>query len=365
MDYPPPEIALSASGGIDLRNAYAVGIGAWDKVAITYGYSDVGDEHAAGPKLDKILADARARGLRLLTDQDARPTGSSDPQTHLWDSGRNAVDALVHEMAVRRVALAHFGENAIRRGMPLATMEEVLVPLYFHHRYQAEAATKSIGGESYTYAMRGDGQVPLTPVPAREQWRALEAVLATVSPDALALPAVVLHRLPPRPFTYDATRELFPRWTGLVFDRISPAAAAADMTFGLLFDPERASRLVEQHALDPRLPDLDAVLTRTRQRVFASEPADGYRAEIARTVQRSMADRLMDLAAGAPMSQVRAEAVQQLRDLCTRLREPSRADRAERAHRQLLVDDITRFLERPAFPTDRRTLVPAPPGSPI
>jgi len=365
MDYPPPVVALTPSGGIDLGDAYASGIGAWDKVSITYGYSTVPDEATAGPRLAKILSDARARGLLFLTDQDARPTGSAHPQTHLWDSGSDAVRALQHEMAVRRAALARFGETAIRTGMPLATMEDVLVPLYLHHRYQAEAATKLVGGEWYSYALRGDGQLPLHPVAAADQWRALDAVLATVTPDALALPPVVLKRIPPRPFTYDATRELFPRFTGLVFDRVSPAAAAADMTFVLLFDPQRAARLVEQHAIDPGLPDLDAVLSRTTARVFGVATHDGYRAEIARTVQRSMVDRLIDLAAGAPMSQVRAEATQQLRAIETRMVARPAGDPAEAAHRRLIADDIARFVNRPFQPTPKSPPVEVPPGSPI
>ena len=61
-------------------------------------------------------------------------------------------------MEVRRAALARFGENAIRRGAPMATIEEALVPLYLHHRYQVEAAASVLGGQHYIYAMRGDGR---------------------------------------------------------------------------------------------------------------------------------------------------------------------------------------------------------------
>src|SRR5205823_3169626 len=94
MDYPPPYVKLDAGGVPDLSDAYAMGIGEWDKVSIAYGYQDFPpgvDEHAA---LDKILKDAFARGLRFLTDQDARPAGSSSSLAHLWDSGTNAVDEL-------------------------------------------------------------------------------------------------------------------------------------------------------------------------------------------------------------------------------------------------------------------------------
>ena len=37
MDYPPPAIPLNANGEIDLTNAYASGIGDWDKISMTLG----------------------------------------------------------------------------------------------------------------------------------------------------------------------------------------------------------------------------------------------------------------------------------------------------------------------------------------
>ena len=43
----------------------------------------------------------------------------------------------------------------------MAMLEEVLVPMYFFHRYQTEATAKVIGGLNYRYALRGDGQ-PIT-----------------------------------------------------------------------------------------------------------------------------------------------------------------------------------------------------------
>ena len=40
MDYPHPLEKLNADGTIDLSDAYAAGIGEWDKVAIAYAYQD-------------------------------------------------------------------------------------------------------------------------------------------------------------------------------------------------------------------------------------------------------------------------------------------------------------------------------------
>src|SRR5439155_5374808 len=107
--------------------------------------------------LDKILSDAFARGLRYLTDQDARPPSASSSYTHLWDNGANVIDGLANVMKVRAAALNRFGENNIREGAPMATIEDVLAPLYMYHRYQVEATAKLIGGQDYTFSMRGKG----------------------------------------------------------------------------------------------------------------------------------------------------------------------------------------------------------------
>src|SRR5438105_15112087 len=188
MDYPAPLVKLGADGLSDISDAYAKGIGEWDKVAIAYGYQDFPagtNEHAA---LDKILGDAFARGLRYLTDQDARPASAASSYTHLWDNGANVIDGLAQVMKVRAAAMNRFGENNIREGAPMATLEDVLVPLYMYHRYQVEAAAKLVGGEDYTFSLRGKGDRNPQIIAPEEQRRALMAVLDTLKPENLALP---------------------------------------------------------------------------------------------------------------------------------------------------------------------------------
>jgi hypothetical protein len=209
MDYPPPLAKLAADGSIDLSDAYATGIGEWDKVSIAWGYQDFPNGTDETAALNKTLLDAYGRGLRFLTDQDARPAGSSSSVAHLWDSGSNAVDELDRLMQVRAAALKRFGENNIRNGAPLATIEDSLVPTYMLHRYQVEAASKLVGGMDYTFAVRGDGEVPTKIVAPAEQRRALAAVLATLKPSALALPESLLQMIPPRPPDYERGREHF------------------------------------------------------------------------------------------------------------------------------------------------------------
>ncbi|MBW3570215.1 MAG: zinc-dependent metalloprotease [Gemmatimonadetes bacterium] len=365
MDYPHPLARLREDGTIDLSDAYTAEIGAWDRLAITWGYQDFPagvDERAA---LERMLAEARARGITFLTDQDARSPGSVHPQAHLWDNGMDAAEELRRVLRVRRAALERFGERAIRAGRPMATLEEVLVPLYLHHRYQTEAAAKVLGGQEYTYALRGDEQVPLRPVSGDRQRAAFEALMMTLDPAELAMPRSILGLIPPRPFTYGSHRELFGRYTGVAFDAVAPAVSAADLTIGLILNPERAARLVEQNAIDRSLPGLEWTLDRLMAATFRRDPADPYLAEIDRGIEYAVVRRLITLAADAPMPQVRALAQEHLMRVRARFPEGAVPSTPAAAHRALLAGEITRFLERPWSPDPRSPLPDLPPGQPI
>ena len=136
MDYPHPLARVNAAGKIDLTNAYDQKIGDWDKVSIAFGYSDFTKGTNESAALNKILTDAAAKGLQFISDQDARRPGGLHPQAHLWDNGNDAVTELKEVMKVRNVALLNFSEKNIRPGMPMAMLEDVLIPVYFAHRYQ-------------------------------------------------------------------------------------------------------------------------------------------------------------------------------------------------------------------------------------
>ena len=189
--------------------------------------------------------------------------------------------------------------------------------------------------------------------------------MTTIRPAALRLPEAVTRSLPPRPMGYGYHRELFPRYTGPMFDVISPAVAAARLTIGSLLDDARAARVVEQHALDPSLPSLGEVLDSLEAATFGVRPSDAYEAELARATQRVLVDELIRLAAEADMPQVRAIATNRLARRMNASDSVTTGDEASVAHHQLLARDIRRILDRPAQP-DRPLPVPvAPPGAPI
>jgi Met-zincin/Domain of unknown function (DUF5117) len=350
MDYPPPYVKLAADGTPDVSSAYATGIGEWDKVSIAFGYQDFAPGTNEAAALSKILLDAYGRGLRYLTDQDARPAGSSSSLAHLWDSGANAIDELNRLMQARGAALKRFGDDNIREGAPLATLEDVLVPLYMLHRYQVEAASKLVGGMDYTLALRGDGQMPTQIVAPAEQRRALAAVLATLKPDVLALPEPLLKMIPPRPPDYERGREHFKIHTSPAFDALAPAEAAAQYTLQFLFNPERGARLVEFHARNAENPGLDEVLEAILAATWKEQHGSAYRAEIARMIDRVVLYDLMALSANERASdQVRAIAALKLEELRTWLTATQSSARGEeeRAHLFFAASQIVQFQKDP------------------
>lgn len=245
MDYPHPLVRLNEKGDMDLGNAYDNTIGEWDKVAINWGYSEFATGTDEKSALNEILTGAAKKGLLFIADRDARAAGGLHPYAHLWDNGSDPVDELKEVMKIRTKALAQFGEKNIRSGMPLAMLEDVLVPVYFFHRYQLEAVTKIVGGMNYTYALKGDGQMITKPVSKEEQTKALNTIIDCIDPKVLLMPNEIARLIPPRPTGYGFTRELFKKRTGLAFDVLAPAETVADFPLSFLFNSERMNRMVQ------------------------------------------------------------------------------------------------------------------------
>ena len=366
MDYPHPYITLDKLGIPDLTHAYAADIGVWDKVAIDYGYRQFparSNEHA---ELDKIIAAAEKSGLVYITDEDARPQGGAHPHAHLWDNGAAPADELSRILTLRAAALARFGEDTIRPGTPVAQLEDTLVPLYLLHRYQTEAAIKEIGGLDYRYQLRPAAGQPGESNPVivspQEQRKALTAVLKTLSAETLTLPESLLAILPPRPPGLERTRESFATHTGLTFDPVTAAESAADLTLNVLFDPARASRLVEYHARNPANPSLVEVIDAALAAVHSAPHHAGERLPLDGIVLRSVylrtVEALLTLAANPQASPIaRAVTAARLHTLRQQadLTDPVGAAVAAR---------ITEFEQDPAKFVIAKPLE-VPPGMPI
>lgn len=366
MDYPHP-VAQLVNGKIDLSNAYDTKIGAWDKVAVAYGYQDFPEGTNEDEALEKILQDGLTSGLTFLSDQDARSPGSAHPYAHLWDNGANAADELHRVLRVREVALKNFGEKNIRPGTPLALQEEALVPIYFFHRYQTEAAAKILGGLNYRYALRGDGQPVTALVAPEQQEKALQALLQAVAPTTLALPEALIKNIPPHPIGYARSREVIRTRTDLAFDPLAYAESASDMVFGLVFHPARATRLVQHHARDAQQPSLESVIDKIVNGTVKAAPKQGYEGLLQMTTNNALTHQLIKLVVNDnAAAQARAIARLKLNQLESWLMEKARTAPAEnwKAHYGYLQNTIATFTKNPEqFKTEN--LITPPPGQPI
>jgi len=183
-------------------------------------------------------------------------------------------------MQVRSIALSNFGENNIQKDMPLALLEETFVPIYFYHRYQVEAVSKLIGGLQYTYAMRGDGQVPTELINPELQYKALGSLLHTISPEALSVPLTLIESIPPYPMGYYKGREVIKANSGITFNPFGYAEASSAMTFRLLLNPDRVNRLVNQHSLYPSQPSLESIFEKVVAKTILADKQKDYKGHL-------------------------------------------------------------------------------------
>jgi hypothetical protein len=362
MDYPFPRFSLKADGTIDVSDAYAKGIGSWDKRAITWGYAEFNKGTNENEALDKIMKETLAQGHIFIPDIG----GGVHPLSHQWDEGVDATVQLNKLMTIRRHILDNFSEKAIKQDAPMSTLEEVLVPMYLLHRYQIEAVANSVGGLYFTHALKNDGQIITKMVDPAAQWAAVNGLLSTITPTALALPEALIAKIPPRPVGYPSSVETFSGHTGVTFDPIGAAETAAGTTLAYLLDPERAARLIEYQARDPKQPGLMPVLDKLLEQTWKAPVMPGYKGELQILVNNLTLKALLSMAANSRAGDnVRGEALLKVTELSQWMASQLiSAAPKQKAAMYFALSQIAEFQKdpnkfQPAEPLDM------PPGAPI
>ena len=361
MDYPHPQINIK-DGKIDFSNAYAVGIGDWDKVTVAYSYQDfVGNEKY---QLQKILDTAFESGLKYLSDSDARPTGSSSASAHLWDNGDDVTAELENVLAVRKLAIDNFSADNIKSNQPFSMLEDVFVPLYFFHRYQTEAVSKLVGGLNYSYAVKDGSQDIVSRVDGDKERKALQVLLRTIDVNEIAIPTSLLELFPPRANGYGRTRESFKSRNGVSFDPFGAVETSAEMTLSLLFHPQRASRLVQHKSLDNSQLGLDEMIDEIIKKSFKKSHSDNYLNELQNIVNSQVLNQLFYLAANKNVyQQVHAIANYKI-DEIAKLIKNKKATGVQKMYNWSLLKSIENFKKDPS--TYKKVNAPKiPDGSPI
>ena len=284
MDYPAPRIKLTDSK-IDISDAYGVGIGAWDKFTTRYLYAE-SDEAARA-----LAQEAQANGFRFVSDNDARPVSTGNPEGALWDDFADPVVELARVMKVRATALARFNVDAIPAGQDLASLRRAFVPIWLLHRFQVEAAAKSLGGVAAPSALAGDA-VTVTNVSAAQQTAALDALMNALSVEALTVPASLqplLSYAQGDDGDYATQIEIMPTAGGPVFDSLRATEIGTVHVLDSLLDPQRLNRLDMQHARDPAVPSPADVVARLISEADATAATGAVGRRIATTIALDLA----------------------------------------------------------------------------
>lgn len=366
MDYPPPRARLTPGGNIDISSAYGTGPGSYDVWVIRWGYG-IFPPDTERDSLRAIAADGLRRGFLYLSDGDARPDFASDPRTNLWDDAATASEFLRHQMGVRRVAIQRFGLRNIRAGEPIALLQERFAPVYFMHRFALNSLAKTIGGMEYTNPLSGDAQQATRPIGRAQQLDALRQLMTALQPEELAIPDTVLTLMVPGAPGITPFVELFGARTRPAFDELGAARTLSQMIVDLVLQRERAARLVQfATRAGPQLmfgAAIDSVVAATWR---PPAPAFAKHAALRRVTQRSVADRLILLAADSVAApEVRAIVELKLAELRTLARGRGAVGGVdERAHWTAIARDIDRWIENRELPRLTPALV-APPGDPF
>ena len=353
MDYLAPNIQIK-DGALDLSDAYPKDVGAYDLLAIAWGYTPEQDPH----RLDAIVREGLAKGIVYPLE--------GDPRWAEYDWGPEPERWLATTQAVRRVILDRFGAGQLKPGEWIYELQERFNLAYLYHRFGIQAAQNYVGGQYQTPAVAGDGQTPVAWVSADKQRAALGLLLAALEPANLDIPDSILAVLVPPPTDTPRSREQFASAAGAAFDRLTAARVLAALIVDPLLDPERAARLAL--ASGPGALTLDGMLARLIAATWGAPPDASPRlAGLRRLAQREVLDAMMDLAARPETSpEVRAAATARLAVLRGDLRaRPRPADPAAQAHVRLAERDLSEFLEKPEMRRPRKDRPAAPPGRPI
>ncbi|MGY8986196.1 MAG: zinc-dependent metalloprotease [Sphingomonadales bacterium] len=387
MDYPAPEVTIKG-GKIDLSNAYAVGMGAWDYFTVNVLYSEFDEGVDEAKALNNLVNNGLRSGLIYVADSDSRPYGSGHVLGGLWDTGADAVASLKNTIAIRKIALDNFGLKNIKEGQPISDLNKVITPIYLFHRYQVEAASKPLGGLIFGYGLKGDASLKMSTIDPKIQFEALDAVLETLHPKVLDLSDEVLATLTPKIQSFGNGRtapEQFRSSAYPAFDVLGAADVASNMTFTHLLHSDRLGRVVEFNRRDAQNPSLMDVLDRVYEAVFTNVPEANRLREIRYVVQTRYISHLIGLSTGhysgasemsavglsltspdGTMGAVVSGVDSHLRSIGNMLERRGGLSDGEARHGARLSSMILRHLFRQAAPKAAiAPNTPIPPGSPI
>jgi hypothetical protein len=320
MDYSPININMDA--GEIQGNYEVIDIGAYDKWAIEYGYTD--------KNLDEVLKKVEDPKLAFATDED---TWGPDPLARRYDLSADPLDYAENQMRLVRQLREQILDNFVKDGDSWARARRGYNITLGQHVNSVSMMANWLGGTFQSRAKKGDpgDLAPLTPVPAEQQRAALNFVINnTFYDDAYGLTPDLLSKMTVDKW-YDegGMGSMFEEPAFPVHDRIRGIQASA-MT--MVLNPTTLDRVFnnELHvSSDEDFITLAEVMKTVKDAAWKElgEPGDGDYTErkpmissLRRGLQAQHIDRLISLsnrgfpgASGAALSNVASLQLRELR----------------------------------------------------
>ena len=126
------------------------------------------------------------------------------------------------------------------------------------------------------------------------QLSALNALLKTVHPDVLAVPKNKLKLFNPRSSINSRDRESFMSNLGEEFDPISVAANTSRLSFDLMLDPSRLSRISLIESIQEDSFTLENMLKKITNHIFNYKSVDSYKTQISTSIKNEFIESLFN-----------------------------------------------------------------------
>ena len=126
------------------------------------------------------------------------------------------------------------------------------------------------------------------------QLSALNSLLKTVNPDVLAVPKNKLKLFNPRSSINSRDRESFTSNLGEEFDPISVAANTSRLSFDLMLDPSRLSRISLIESIQEDSFTLENMLKKITNHIFNYKSVDSYKTQISTSIKNEFIESLFN-----------------------------------------------------------------------
>jgi hypothetical protein len=335
MDYVPVNMVAVLKGK---KNYFGTTIGAYDRWAIAYGYTDFGSSSPDGESagLSKIASKAGQPGLAYQTDENA---DSWNPYAVRFDNSADPLNYSVDELEAAKRLRKYAIDFLPLPGQNYDLRTRLIMTSLMRTFREGRMSARFLGGIEAARSYKGDAveRPTLSPVPGKLQRQAMSLIVNNCfTPEAFNLPSDVLETM-----SLDPSDDMSAGWNAPLRDIISgnqmlmyATIMSADTTDRISENAYKAGSVKKDaYTMDEHF---GLLLGAVFKEVGANKPI----APLRRDLQRFAVNALI-IQAGAPAGTINEDARTVASDSLRRL-----GARYMSAHSQPNLDGMTRVYER-------------------